>query len=115
MPFESCIPAGDYPLVLGRFNKGGYAAYELRNVPGRDLIKIHKANLARELLGCIAPGVGLGFMTTDRAPARWALTSSGMAFNAFMEAMDGAKTGMIRIRYLDQAPDFDWFPEIEPL
>lgn len=58
-----CIPAGTYPLKLGMYYSGDgpggkedYPAYEVLNVPGRSEIKIHGANKASQLLGCIALG-----------------------------------------------------------
>jgi hypothetical protein len=80
----SCIPSGTYDLVLGRYNRGGYEAYEVVDVPGRELVKIHKANLATEVLGCIAPGFELGCLD-----GRWAVLRSLDAFDAFMSAMGG--------------------------
>ena len=81
-PNVSCIPSGVYELKLGRYHRGGYDAYEVLDVPERELIKIHKANLATEVLGCIAPGFELGCLD-----GRWAVLRSTDAFNAFMQAM----------------------------
>lgn len=51
----SCIPEGLYELVL-RFSERHRCHLQVKNVPGRTLILIHKANNAlRELKGCIAP------------------------------------------------------------
>lgn len=55
-PNVSCIPDGIYRVVPRRFNKGGYDAWEILDVPGRDQIKIHAANTALDVQGCIAPG-----------------------------------------------------------
>lgn len=95
---ESCIPTGRYPLVLGVYNRGGYPAYELLDVPGRSLIKVHKGNTMDDVLGCIAPGTELGFMETRKGTgAKWAVTASGQAFKAFMTATDGAERGHIDV------------------
>ena len=81
-PSISCIPAGHYKFVRdthGRFQwfrvlnvivdrdkTGKHRWYRLRNVDKRSDIEIHIANLASELMGCIAPcmyikdGVGYG-------------------------------------------------------
>jgi hypothetical protein len=81
---ESCIPEGEYPIVLGRYNKGGYDAYEVMEVPGRTLIKIHIGNTIDDVIGCIAPGRALGTVY-----GKWGVTGSRPAFQKFMGAMDG--------------------------
>ena len=61
----SCIPEGEY-VVQKRFSAKFQWHLHLKNVPGRDLILIHLANVAKtELLGCIATvtlhtGIGRG-------------------------------------------------------
>lgn len=92
-PSLDCIPEGLYPLRLGTYNKGGYPAYELLEVPGRSLIKIHIGNTSRDVKGCISPGLALGFVG-----GQWAVTSSATAYNAFMEAMGGVSESTILIR-----------------
>jgi hypothetical protein len=81
-PRESCIPEGKYPMMLGRYNRGGYPAYEVLGVPGRSLIKIHIGNTIDDVVGCIAPGTRLGYLR-----GKWAVTSSRAAFARFMDAM----------------------------
>lgn len=103
-PSVSAIPVGTYPLRLGRYNRGGYAAYELEMPPGspRDLIKIHKANTMDELLGCIAVGLGRGYLSPKTGlPKRWAVTNSGDAFEKFMRAMDGIEKATLVITVRD--------------
>ena len=90
----SCIPEGEYEMRLGRFNRGGYPAYELLDVPGRTLIKIHRGNTMNDLLGCIAPGRELGFVDN-----LWAVTNSTKAYGDFMEAMGGTKAGRLHITH----------------
>ena len=90
-PYKSCIPEGEYEIILGRYNRGGYPAYELQDVPDRSLIKIHRANTMDELLGCIAPGSSLGWVK-----GRWAVWNSTTAYRQFMQAMDGLD-GVLRI------------------
>lgn len=96
-PRESCIPEGEYDMVLGRYNRGGYAAYEIVGVPNRSLIKIHIGNTMDDLLGCVAPGKALGWVEN-----KWAVTSSRVAHTEFMEAMGSAERGRIRITQLTQ-------------
>lgn len=96
MPRESCIPEGEYEMVLGMYNRGGYAAYELIGVPDRSLIKIHIGNTMDDLLGCIAPGKALGYLEK-----KWAVTSSKKAYGEFMTAMDSEQHSRIRITHYE--------------
>lgn len=52
---ESCIPIGTYKVVK-RSSEKYKEHFHILDVPGRDYILIHPANLRTELLGCIAPG-----------------------------------------------------------
>jgi hypothetical protein len=92
-PEISCIPEGNYELVLGRFNKGGYPAYEFVEVPGREYIKIHIANTMDDVLGCIGLGSSLGFVQ-----GKWAVTLSSRAHTQFMRAMHDSRTAWIEIK-----------------
>lgn len=70
MPFESCVPDGEYELIKHRRSNGD-EVYALRNPdlavyyteqergdnPGRYLILIHSANWVSQVVGCIAPGL----------------------------------------------------------
>ena len=89
---ESCIPEGKYTLKLGTFNRGGYEAYEVMNVPDRSLIKIHVGNSIDDVVGCIAPGKALGYLE-----GKWGVKSSKKAFKEFMEAMNGVEKSTIHI------------------
>jgi len=91
-PRVSCIPEGEYRLVLGSYNRGGYPAYEVMDVPGRSLIKIHIGNTIDDVIGCIAPGKALGYLER-----KWAVTSSKKAFAEFMGAMAGIEESTLRI------------------
>jgi len=71
MPFESCVPDGEYELVPHVRPKNSAHVYALRNPDlgvyytkqdrgsreGRYLILIHPANKVSEIVGCIAPGL----------------------------------------------------------
>lgn len=76
----SCIPEGAYFLAR-RFSKQHQYHLQVMDVPGRDLILVHKANNAMlELKGCIAPvqqliGQGKGY-------------PSAPAFNKIYELVD---------------------------
>lgn len=58
----SCIPPGEY-FAFRRPNaetRHDYDVFELEQVPGRQNIQIHIANVPHELRGCIAVGTGFG-------------------------------------------------------
>lgn len=70
MPFESCVPDGEYDLIPHRRQNGDevyalrnpdchvyYTKEERGNKPGRYLILIHSANWVEQVVGCIAPGL----------------------------------------------------------
>ena len=94
LPRISCIPAGTYRCVRSTFHRGGYETFEVMDVPGRSLIKFHRANTEEDLLGCIGLGVGLGVLEVvdedsgARVPKLAALSSRG-AFRAWMASMEG--------------------------
>lgn len=83
MPEVSCIPPDpsdescDYLWEFGRYHRGDYPCIEIPAVPDRTYIKIHAANIADELLGCIAPGEALGAIR-----GRWAVTNSRRTLKA---------------------------------
>lgn len=100
-PFVSCVPDGLYRLAR-HTRADGAASLLLWNpalgvyrdpaeVPpagGRALVELHSANYARELKGCIAPGlqliVGVGHDLGDSAM----VTSSRVALGFVLEAFD---------------------------
>lgn len=58
-PEISCIPEGQYSftkLVSGKLG----LVYRLSDVPGRELIDLHSANITPELRGCICVGLTRG-------------------------------------------------------
>jgi hypothetical protein len=70
MPFESCVPDGEYMLIEHDRPNGDrvfalrnpalsvfYTKQERRDNPGRYLILIHSANWVEQVVGCIAPGL----------------------------------------------------------
>jgi hypothetical protein len=80
-PRESCIPKGTYAMQLGTYHRGGYPAWELLRVPGRQLIKIHRANTMDDLLGCIGLGKDLGHVA-----GKWGVVRSREAYDEWMVA-----------------------------
>jgi hypothetical protein len=53
----SCIPPGSY-VVKKRYSQKYGWHFHITDVPNRDMILIHSANYSRQLLGCIAVGMG---------------------------------------------------------
>lgn len=81
-----CIPAGTYPCQLKMSPKFG-RVYEVKNVPGRSAILIHKGNFCgdkakgfkSDVEGCILLGMG-----KTKLDGQTAVTSSRIAFDKFM-------------------------------
>lgn len=99
----SCIPTGTYNLGWRRSGvveetTGGAFKYgwEVQGVPGRSYIMLHVGNHTGHLKGCIAPGVGLGYIND-----LWAVTDSMEAFKQIMGAIprDEDNTLMVRTRF----------------
>ncbi len=55
----SCIPLGEYDLVLEYSNRFKTNLWEIKKVPNRSECKFHSANYWFELNGCIALGCSL--------------------------------------------------------
>lgn len=60
----SCIPPGYYDCSEF-FSPNFGECYAVHDVPGRELIRIHVANMASQLRGCIAPGTAVGDLDGD--------------------------------------------------
>lgn len=91
LPFESCIPVGEYQIVRGTF-RDQYANFELLDVPGRDHIEIHRGNVAGDLRGCIAPGLSLGVVN-----GTWGVLASRAAMDRLMRELSGVDRSYITI------------------
>lgn len=91
-PKVSCIPAGSYRCVRSTFHRGGYECFEVLDVPGRTLIKFHRANTEENLEGCIGIGVRLGVLRVKDEDSgemvyKLAATSSKIGFDSWMDSM----------------------------
>lgn len=93
-PNISCVPNGTYVLEAHESPNHG-RTYILSN-PELNVGKykgesrrfgclIHKANLASELRGCIAPGLAYGFYK-----GAWSVSSSGAALSILLEMLASA-------------------------
>lgn len=58
-PFISAIPDGTYQLAFTYSSRLKRKTLEIVDVPGRTGIRLHSANVAEQLKGCIAPCVQL--------------------------------------------------------
>lgn len=101
-PRISCIPMGTYRCVRSVFHRGGYPTFEVTNVPGRSLIKVHRANTEEDLLGCIGIGLGLGVLNvkdedSHQMTHKLAALSSRRGFDAWMESLAGVGDFMLHI------------------
>lgn len=90
----SCVPAGNYKLVLEYSPKFNTNLWELYGVVNRRECKVHVANYWHELNGCIAPGVTQADINHDGYVDN---VSSRNALKGFHEAMQGFTTAEIRI------------------
>lgn len=53
----SCIPAGTYGMVKRMSPSRGYLVWELKDVPNRANIQIHRGNFLSDTEGCILVGL----------------------------------------------------------
>lgn len=89
----SCIPCGSYPCKWTRSNRLSISlgrdvfTYEVLNVPDRSGIRIHSANFAHELLGCIA--LGGGYVDLD-GDGEQDLVNSRISVKQFNELLNEA-------------------------
>ncbi len=92
-PYISCIPSGEYPLVLEYSPKFNQKLYEVKDVPGRSECKFHVANELSELSGCLAPGTIPG----KKDNGQYRVWNSTQAFNHFMNMMKRVKEAKLII------------------
>lgn len=76
----SCIPEGRYTCSPRFYNKGGYEAIEITQVPGRTNVLLHKGNTMHDLAGCIAITAKLGCVE-----GIWGGINSREAFQILMD------------------------------
>ena len=93
-PKTSCVLAGTFPLVLEFSPAFKMELWELKDVPNRSEAKVHSANYARQLKGCIAPGLSVGDIDRDGLPD---MVNSGEALKRFMSAMGTQRVSTIGI------------------
>jgi hypothetical protein len=90
--FVSCIPEGEYPLVMTWSEKRRTIWPHIANVPGRSAIEVHTGDWAKDSLGCVIVGMVRG--TDGRS-----VYSSHQAFGLFSGWLARAlAAGTARIR-----------------
>ena len=101
-PFESCVPDGRYTLLPFHRPKNGREVFILLNTDngvhrfpqdhkagiGRDLCLIHRANWARQIQGCIAPGIRRQPMIDPKGESRYAVPAVNQSGNAMDRIME---------------------------
>ena len=95
----SCIPEGVYTIQKDWFyteDNDAYPCYQVMDVPGRTLIKIHVANIVTQLKGCIALGVDLGWYK-----GMWSIIHSRRAMDQFMAAMNSRDIATLKISHIN--------------
>jgi hypothetical protein len=93
---RSCIPPGSYSCAIVQSRRFG-RVYHVQDVPGRDAVLMHPANLAgdlelgwtSQLQGCIAPCQQLGAMRNNAGVMQAAGLVSRPAVSALMSWADG--------------------------
>ena len=96
----SCIPVGEYPVVLEHSPRFRKDLWEIYDVPGRSECKFHAANYARQLNGCIALGMAVKDIDSDGFND---ITSSRIAMGKFHKALEGeVKAKLIVNNLIDQ-------------
>jgi len=90
----SCIPAGEYEIVLEYSPKFDTMLWEIKGVENRAEAKIHSANYARQLNGCI--GVGNGRKDIDN-DGYFDVLNSKKTLKALHEIMGGEIKTTIKI------------------
>lgn len=81
----SCIPKGTYTCRYTLSPSFQKHTYEILNVPGRAGIRIHSANYASQLLGCVALGSALKDINND---GRQDVVHSGETMEEFEKVMN---------------------------
>ena len=82
----SCVPVGNYIVVLEYSNRFNTNLWELKDVPNRIECKFHSANFWRQLNGCIALGRSLVDIDNDGYKD---VTSSKSTMKSFHKALKG--------------------------
>jgi hypothetical protein len=88
--YISCIPKGEYLCFKTKSPKHG-DVFQLKDVPDRDHILLHKGNSVNDTKGCIL--IGKEFNAVDGQP----LLKSDQAFKEFMTKMKRVEQFWLKI------------------
>ncbi len=91
----SCIPEGEYPLILEYSPRFRKELWEVKDVPNRSECKFHSANYWYQLNGCIALGNNRKFIDGDEIMD---ITSSKPTMKQFHEVLNGEHEARLSIR-----------------
>lgn len=93
---NSCIPLGEYTVVLEWSNKFKKQLWEIKGVPKRSECKFHSANYWYQLNGCIALGQKIKDINKDGYND---ITNSKATMRSFHTALKNEKE--VRLRIID--------------
>lgn len=79
----SCIPEGTYKAFKRQSQKNG-SVIELKSVPNRQFIQIHRGNYTRQIQGCILVGDSIKFLDGDQTPD---VTNSGATMDKILSLL----------------------------
>lgn len=91
----SCIPLGEYPLVLEYSPRFDAYLWEIKGVPNRTECKFHTSNYWYQLNGCVALGLKYKKLNSDNYRD---LTNSRNTMRAFHNVLKGAKNVKLIIK-----------------
>ena len=94
----SCFPEGTYEIVLEYSPRFRKSLWEIKSIDGRSECKIHAANFARQLNGCIALGKTRADIDKD---GFMDVTSSGDTMKLFHKAMGNQTKSTIKVINLE--------------
>lgn len=90
----SCIPIGDYEVVLEWSPRFEMDLWEIKGVPNRSECKFHASNYWKQLNGCVAPGQRFAKINKDNYRD---VTNSKNTLGAFMASLKPHKKAILRI------------------
>jgi hypothetical protein len=90
----SCVPEGEYPLILEWSPRFQTKLWTLTNVPNRSGIRIHVGNFTSQINGCILPGTHFIDLNRDGIMD---VASSRLALNRFHNTLNFIDKTTIKI------------------
>lgn len=92
---ESCIPTGTYQLKR-KYSQRFQRVWEVKDVPGRSDILIHRGNFIHEIQGCIL--LGRGILSFDPKTKERGISNSKLAIADFMDMTKDVTEVTLEIR-----------------